>query len=332
MQQVEELLSPQEKIVLAALQQGKAPADIAQELGISRNTIKQVKYRIKQKLGADFVDRLAHQNAPGVKSAQNQITSVADLEKILSPAELKILLLYKSGLRAQAEIAQYAGASVETVGKAMWRLKNKLKGQYDKLISEQRLEGLELPTPKAERECRSCTCFIYAVCRGSQKEICCRRHGLIKLDQTNCADYTSRYISHKRDKKMTDQQLLLERLLDKNYVRMAFKLGFEGYEPKNGVEKSQYAINGLGYRDYHFKRRAQAFKALAKSARYILVRIEAEDRRRPAVKRVLEQFSLSPVKVDFDQDEKGRWYSTAYFALENNLQYQELMTALEEDE
>ena len=325
MTQLQKLLSKREYLVISSLLQGMKPDKIAEEFNISRNAVDQARYRAKQKLGEEFFSKIfAPVSEPRDKCVQNS----RDLEEVLTPTELRVFLSIKRSDKNWEMVAEEAQTTPECARKLVPRIKKKLGEKYDELVKTSTpIEGVTImQKPGKENDppcCQNCR-FFYSSIIGEKGEIVfCSKHLSRLVDSTLeiCASYEE-YI---RINKNLDRELLDEALKDKNYLRMAFKIG-TGYEPKSSIERTQYAIAGLGFKGYLFRRRRQARALLEGSARYMTVRLENKDRNKKEVQEILKRYKLFPTKSDFD--EEG---TTSYYVIKDYRAYVALMAVLSGD-
>lgn len=325
MAQLQNLLSEREQLIISYFQQGMSASKIADKLDISRNAVDQARHRAKRKLGQKLFSKiLVPVPNPQEKCVQNSL----DLEEILSQTELKVFVSLKRSEKSWKLVAKETRITPECARKTNTRIKEKLGEKYEELISYKNpIEGIvTFQKPKKEYEkskCENCSHFLGSVISNRGKKVFCSQHDSIifSKEDTSCSSY-QRYI---RKDKNSDIDKLNEALEDKAFLRMAFKAG-TGYEPKDSIEKSQYAIAGLGFKKEHFRRRAQALTTLGASGRHKIVVLTNEERGKPEVREMLKRLKLSPAKLDFDEDT-----TTAHFIVKDSWSYNQLMGVLRGD-
>lgn len=320
--QLQDLLSEKEYLVITALQRGMKPKEIAEKYNLTRAAVDQARYRGKLKLGDKlFREILVPVSEPQDKCVQNS----TDLEEILSQLELRVFLSLKRSKKTWDLVAEETGTTSECARKIAARIKEKLGEDFERLVSHAvPIEGIvTIQEPKKESEasrCENCRHFYYSIIGKEGKKTFCSKHtkGILLHEEKRCSAYEE-YI---RVDDNCDMKKINEALEDKGLISMAYKIG-TGYEPTNSVEKTQFAIAGLGYRGFHFRRRRQARRKMEMAARHTIVVLTDEDRSRPEVKQKLKELKLTPVKLDFDEEGK-----TAYYALKDNWSYKQLMSTL----
>lgn len=325
MTEAQNLLSKREQLVISYFQQGMSASKIADKLDISRNAVDQARHRAKRKLGQKLFSKIL---VPVSSLREKCVLNSTDLERILSETQLKVFVSLKRSKKSWELVSKETGVTLEYVKRSNKIIKEKLGEKYEELISYKHpIEGIvTLQEPKEEdeeRKCENCSKFLGSVVTKEGKKVFCSQHDTITLseDEKSCSSYQE-YIQ--KDKN-SDMEQMNEALKDKGFLRMARKAG-TGYEPKDSIEKSQYAIAGLGFRKEHFKRRAQALTTLGASGRHKIVVLTNEERGKPEVREMLKMLKLSPAKLDFDEDT-----TTAHFIIKDEWSYSQLMSVLRGD-
>lgn len=323
--QLQEILTKREYQIITSFRKGLSPERIAEELNISRNAVDQARYRIKKKLGDELFSKiLAPVSSPGEKCVQNSL----DLEEILSPTELRIFLSLKRSQKSWDLVAEEARTTPECARDLTKRIKKKLGDQYDELVKHNTpIEGVVVFQEPREKDepanCQNCKHFYCSINSKEGKKIFCSKQeeAVFKNKRERCSLYQE-YI---RVDENSDLARMNEALEDKNFLRMAYRAG-TGYEPTDGIERSQYAIAGLGFTGYHFRRRRQARAIMEAASRHIVVVLTSEERSRPEVKEVLDYLRLTPTKLDFEEE-----YTIARYVIKSYGAYQQLMSVLKGD-
>lgn len=305
----------------------------AAELGISCETVTQAqctaqKEFSKQKFSNSFV-------GPESPRSISVLPRVKDLQKVLSPKEFKIFVLKKMGQKTEQSIARMLGVKRGTVYNLVQRIKTKLDDQYKKLLDPKvQIEGLETffsrPSSAGCEEkrpnCRNCFYYYGSVITNQGRQVVCSKHSFttfINDKECWCKHYRE-YISNK----LQDRELLKEKLKDKWFLKTAYNKEVNGYEPTDPIEKSQYAIAGIAFKNYHMRKKRLRRMVIEKAARYAVVPLDPEERQREEVKQAIKYLNILPVMSDFDKDEEGNTYSIAYYVLEDARQFRILMWAL----
>jgi len=332
-----EALTPQEYAVAASAGKSKKLQNMAQKHENNLNAVFTAKSMTEKKPGkSNLRGFLFTKTFPGISLS---LITVQDIKNILTPLEFDFFVLYKDGSLTYSQIASVLGQNNKN-GTLLQRIKKKLGIYYRPLVDPNfKINGLKtrrsIADVSSSREgCGSCMNFLAAL--EQDKKVYCLQEGLTE-EKDICRSY-NRYIIKKR---LQERELLEERLNDPGYLKMAYSIGVNGYEPQDSIEKSQLAIAALGYRNFHSRRRSLHRKTIEYAARYAVIPLTAEERNEPDVKLLLKHLNISSVKTDFDchcemsacKESSNCYdcrlkYSTSYYVIKDAGHYQRVIGAL----
>ena len=289
---------------------------------MNRNTVDQVYYRAKKKLGKERVQQ--HKNFVNGLATSDTSMLLELIKNKLSQREMEVFLFMKMGVQ---EPNQILGLSSNSIGKIRNRIKKKLGiDNYNKFLNPKlKIEGIypvtELSSGNKKMNCK----HLLGIIDNREKGVICTVKGLNWKcnEESKCSSYSP----HNQNNKRSGKKALEEELKDKGYIRMLYDVEVKGKQPRGQIEKTIYSREGIGSSKNYKKRRKEADKIIAKGARHYTINI-SEQEMTEDIREVLSLLNLRAEKIDYDTDENENEYKTYHYIIENSQKLDMLVKTL----
>ncbi len=331
MDDIRQFLDSLEYRVYILLKQGKTYKEITKAEGVKEENITVAKVRkietkcnvfIHLKQGKTY-EQIAEEENISLRSISRIHAAIKNHpDNMLTGIEQKIVQEKANG-KTNGLIAKDLELTRNMVKKTLCVTRKKYPESIDDLFKP------SINLESFEPDCNNCHYFLQAFFHNGTKTIHCQISGSIicSSNKNHSCDWHK-----KRQEKLQEKDILQEKLNDQGYLKMANMRYRYGYEPTETLERIQYGIAQLGDGAFLMAKKAEHLVMLAHSARYPVVPLTTKQRKNPAVKYILKDFKLNPIKTDFDEDENGARMTTAYYVIKNYSCYVRLMKALHDSE